>query len=81
MSETCETCRFSQIAWNEGEKYVSGFSDFRCETITSTRTHTAILCRRHAPRMAMLEGQSDGWPIVYAENWCGEYQPRKETHQ
>lgn len=80
MSETCETCRFSHILWRAGDEYYAyhgGYYSGVAET-PQKRGYTAVECRRYAPRMASMENQQDGWPMVNAQSWCGEHQP-KET--
>lgn len=41
-------------------------------------------CRRHAPSILMLPAQGDerahtitAWPVIFTEDWCGEWQPAK----
>lgn len=54
------------------------------ETVAGPTKEIAIVCRRHAPRMASqpiqnTQGQvawihTIQWPIVNADDWCGEFQ-------
>ena len=62
--ERCETCRF----WTDVDEGVSDLGD----------------CHRYPPKMAIeLKGDAcdvikpryGGWPLTFATDWCGEYQP------
>jgi hypothetical protein len=49
----------------------------RCQTCrhfdrTSKRANRHALCRRRAP------SRDDGWPAVYADDWCSEHEPTDE---
>ena len=75
---TCETCRFGHIVWLEGDEYYpyhGGYYSTAPET-PHKRHYTASECRRHPPRMASVDGQQDGWPMVNAQSWCGDHQPK-----
>ena len=68
MSASCRDCRFfGSIA--------------TAETPNEPRGH----CNRHAPRPVLATNEAalaDGfgldafWPIVYCDNWCGEWRPK-----
>lgn len=70
-ADRCETCRFYANVDNE----MSGLAD----------------CRRYPPVMVPVTEQHDrtwlvkyslykpndgGWPLVWPEDWCGEWQPK-----
>ena len=67
---------FSRIVWEKGDIYVSGYG---YGATKSERTHTAVECRRHAPRLSPWEQVSDGWPVVNSIGGCGEHQPVERT--
>lgn len=36
-------------------------------------------CRRFPPASVVIDGKPQGvWPVVLAEEWCGEFKPRFE---
>ena len=58
---------------------MSETNDERCETcrFMVERKRTFHECRRLPPiRLSAFEST---WPMVYLDNWCGEYQPRGTT--
>ena len=69
----CENCRFAHINWRKGDDYVQRYTD-RSEKVQS-RAATSVQCRRHAPTKTHLENDSDGWPWISGDDWCGEYTP------
>jgi hypothetical protein len=41
----------------------------------------SIQCRRYAPRKLHGVGtgyESDRWPVIAPDDWCGEFEPKKE---
>lgn len=49
--------------------------------VVHARKGTTYWCRRYAPRpgVEILARQWD-WPIVKAEDWCGEFMPGTKAH-
>ena len=82
MTEACETCRFSHIVWRAGDEYYPYHGGYYSATpqTPSKRDRTAVLCRRYAPRMASMENQQDGWPMIDAADWCGEFKPKENNN-
>lgn len=75
--ERCENCRWAHINWRAGDEYehCRGYGD--APTIQK-RVATSVQCRRHAPRKAAAENDSDGWPWIGGDDWCGEFTPTKQ---
>ena len=36
----------------------------------------AVRCRRYAPRPGLARQE---WPIVWEDDWCGEFEPKEES--
>lgn len=49
---------------------------------TSDDFSTVFTCKRHPPQWREADDADlDNWfqPLTYAYDWCGEFQPRKDT--
>lgn len=44
-----------------------------CEYGEALREPTSFRCRRHAPRPGTGNSEGIAWPVVAADDWCGEY--------
>lgn len=44
-----------------------------CEYGEALREPTSFRCRRHAPRPGTGNSEGIAWPVVSADDWCGEY--------
>ena len=38
----------------------------------------AVRCRRYAPRPGLARQE---WPIVWEDDWCGEFEPEEEQDE
>lgn len=58
-------------------KHASGPACVHCEYSERLAAHNIVRCRRHAPRPG--QGNSEGivWPVVSADDWCGEFMERE----
>lgn len=51
------------------------------QLLTKLKDRNRGSCHRHAPRAAFRATEqftAPTWPVVYSDEWCGDFQPR--TH-
>ena len=66
MSETCETCRFA------GQRY--GYQQYPCQR------HAPITIHDPGNNMGVYpEAFQPRWPMMQADDWCGDFELRTET--
>ena len=80
MDRACQNCRFAHINWLKGEPYKSCSSEFPYREETYLRCGTSVQCRINPPVKAIRENDQDGWPWVSGDDFCGEFQPKDQTH-
>lgn len=76
MERHCESCRFFDLKWSEGDKYWPIHYE---GTDQPVRHNTGGLCRRSAPHLAANpaeHGDAAWWPQVLSTDWCGEHMPK-----
>ena len=77
---SCETCKFAQLLWREGDEYT--YYSGQAELNTAKRAQTNLECRRYAPRGMISVPENaysvDHFAVVKADDWCGEYQPKAD---
>ena len=76
--ERCETCRFAHINWRKGDIFQQTTGYGYSPPTEAQRPSTSVQCRRHAPTKAFQENDTDGWPWICGDDWCGEYQERPQ---
>ncbi len=73
MKQNCSNCRFSHP---EEE-------DLKARDLWEEDNPGPLFCRRYAPRPMKNDGEDTAtewtWPIVWKENWCGEWAAPREA--
>lgn len=51
----------------------------RCEWGDFASDQLVGSCRKVPPRVVVIDGETEAaWPIVFVEDWCGQFSPRRE---
>ena len=70
--ETCANCHFS-IPEHPAENFVAAKASGEMDE----GSPGPLFCRRYAPRPLVMHDEDAAtewtWPIVFEENWCGEW--------
>lgn len=51
----------------------------RCDWGEFVEGHRVGSCRKLPPRVVVVDGETEAaWPIVFTDDWCGQFSPRRE---
>lgn len=78
MSETCETCRFFH---KREPQFIYGDCHRFPPQGEWTANFTEDGYERRRFKVEVSRFQNARFPNLSQDDWCGEYQPRKETQQ
>lgn len=87
-SECCGSCRFwlPEIVTEMPaiQMTLDGTEELSDVMVRQLETETYGRCRRHAPDRDHDRGDQGGrrgWPRATADDWCGDYEPRRRQEQ